>query len=125
MRWIELNAFTAVFRTHEGLDPAASAQFDTNADTLAHMRRFGKIYKGLAAYRKRLIAEATTRGAPVVRHPFLHFPADPNTHNLRYQFMLGPDLMVVPCSTRARQVWRPISPPAVNEHICNATNLSD
>ena len=38
MRWMELNAFTAVFRTHEGLDPAISAQFDTNAATLAHTR---------------------------------------------------------------------------------------
>jgi alpha-glucosidase len=96
MRWIELNAFTTVFRTHEGLDPAISAQFDTNADTLGHMSRFGKVYKGLAAYRKTLVAEAAARGHPVVRHPFLHYPDDPNTIGLRYQFLLGPDLMVAP-----------------------------
>ena len=96
MRWIELNAFTAVFRTHEGLDPAVSAQFDTNADTLAHMQRFGKVYKGLALYRKRLVVEAAHRGYPVVRHLFLHYPDDPNTFDLRYQFLLGADLMVAP-----------------------------
>ncbi len=96
MRWMELNAFTAVFRTHEGLDPAASAQFDTNAATMAHLRRFGKVYKGLAPYRKRLVADAAAHGHPVVRHPFLHYPHDPNTHGLRYQFLLGPDLMVAP-----------------------------
>lgn len=28
MRWIELNAFTAAFRTHEGLDPAADKGVD-------------------------------------------------------------------------------------------------
>jgi alpha-glucosidase len=96
MRWIELNAFTAVFRTHEGLDPAASAQFDTNAATLAHMRRFGNVYKGLGSYRKDLVAEAAAKGHPVVRHPFLHYPEDPNTHGLKYQFMLGPDLLIAP-----------------------------
>jgi alpha-glucosidase len=96
MRWIELNAFTTAFRTHEGLDPGASAQFDTNTDTLAHMERFGKIYKGLAAYRKGLVTEAAEHGYPVVRHLFLHFPDDPNTFDLRYQFMLGPDLMIAP-----------------------------
>jgi alpha-glucosidase len=31
-----------------------------------------------------------------VRHPFLHFPSDANTHAVRFQFMLGPDLMVAP-----------------------------
>ena len=68
MRWMELNAFTAVFRTHEGLDPAISAQFDTDAATLAHTVRFARVYKGLAAYRKGLVAEAAATGAPVVRH---------------------------------------------------------
>ena len=96
MRWIELNAFTAVLRTHEGLDPAASAQFDSNAETLAQMRRFSKVYKGLGTYRKRLIDDAASRGHPVVRHLFLHYPDDVNTHGLRYQFLLGPDLMVAP-----------------------------
>ncbi|MGV3491990.1 MAG: alpha-glucosidase [Devosia sp.] len=96
MRWMELNAFTAIFRTHEGLDPAISAQFDTNADTKAHLRRFAEIYKALAPYRKAVVAEAVAAGTPVVRHPFLHYPNDPNTYGLRFQFLLGADLMVAP-----------------------------
>jgi sulfoquinovosidase len=31
-----------------------------------------------------------------VRPLFLHYPNDPNTHMVRYQFLLGPDLMVAP-----------------------------
>jgi alpha-glucosidase len=96
MRWTELNAFTAVLRTHEGLEPSVATQFDASPETLAHMERFAKLYKGLAPYRKQLVAEAAARGYPVVRHLFLHFPDDPNTHSLRYQFLLGPDLMVAP-----------------------------
>ena len=96
MRWTELNAFTAVLRTHEGLEPSVAAQFDTNAETLSHMQRFAKIYKGLSPYRKRLVAEAAAHGYPVARHLFLHYPDDPNTHALRYQFLLGSDLMIAP-----------------------------
>jgi sulfoquinovosidase len=95
-RWMELAAFTCVFRTHEGLDPTIAAQFDSSPANTAHLVRFAKVYKGLAEYRKRLVADAAARGYPVVRHLFLHYPDDPNTHLLRYQFLLGPDLMVAP-----------------------------
>jgi sulfoquinovosidase len=103
MRWTELNAFTAVLRTHEGLEPAVATQFDASPETLTHLERFAKIYKGLAPYRKTLVAEAAAKGYPVVRHLFLHFPDDPNTHGLRYQFLLGPDLMVAPVLDKGAQ----------------------
>ncbi len=103
MRWMELSAFTAVFRTHEGLDPAIAAQFDTNAATLAHTQRFARVYKGLAAYRKELVAEAAASGAPVARHLFLHYPQDANVKGLRYQFLLGPDLLVAPVLDRGAE----------------------
>lgn len=96
MRWEELNAFTSVFRTHEGLNPSLSAQFDTDTETMAHFARMARVYKALAFYRKQLVEEAARTGYPVVRHPFLHYPHDPNTYTLRYQFMYGSELMVRP-----------------------------
>jgi sulfoquinovosidase len=45
MRWTELNAFTAVLRTHEGLEPSVATQFDASPETLAHMERFAKLLK--------------------------------------------------------------------------------
>jgi alpha-glucosidase len=96
MRWEELSAFNSVFRTHEGLNPAISAQFDTDAETLAHFARMAKIYKALGFYRKRLVEEAARTGHPVVRHPFLEYPDDQNTYGLRYQFMYGSEFMVAP-----------------------------
>jgi sulfoquinovosidase len=95
-RWMELNAFTSVFRTHEGLDPTIGAQIDSSPANTAQLARFAKVYKALAPYRKRLVAAAAARGYPVVRHLFLHYPDDPNTYSLRYQFLLGPDVMVAP-----------------------------
>ncbi|WP_420146735.1 alpha-glucosidase, partial [Spirosoma sp.] len=95
-RWMELSAFTAVFRTHEGYDPKVAAQFNSSQANTEHLARFGKVYKGLATYRKQVVAEATLKGYPVARHLFLHYPDDHNTYALRYQYLLGRDLLVAP-----------------------------
>jgi len=95
-RWLELGALSAVFRTHEGLDPEISAQFDSTPANTTQLARCANIYKGLAAYRKNLIREAAEKGYPVTRHMFLHYPEDPNTHSLRYQYMLGAEILAAP-----------------------------
>ncbi len=95
-RWAELNAFTALMRTNEGITPDLSLQFNSTPAILSHFARCSRIYKGLSAYRKRLIAEAAARGYPLCRHLFLHYPDDPNTHDIRYQFLLGRDVLVAP-----------------------------
>ena len=94
-RWIELNAFTAVFRTHEGNQPDRNTQIDTDPEMIAHFARFARVYAALAPVRERLNRESTEQGLPVVRHPWLSFPEDPETSKLRWQFNLGP-LMVAP-----------------------------
>ena len=106
MRWVELNAFTGVLRTHEGLNPAISWQVDSDAETLAHFARMSKIFRALGFYRQGLMQEAADSGAPLVRRPFLEFPLDPNTYALRYQYMLGSDFMVAPVVTRGAQSVR-------------------
>jgi alpha-glucosidase len=40
--------------------------------------------------------EASETGLPVIRHPFVHYPHDPEVLGLRYQFMVGTGLMVAP-----------------------------
>jgi alpha-glucosidase len=106
MRWVELNAFTSLLRTHEGLDPALSAQVYDDDETVEHFARFSKIYAALAFYRRPLLQAAEKYGHPVVRHPFVHYPNDPAVHALRYQFMLGEDFMVAPVlDPGVRQVY--------------------
>lgn len=91
-----MNAFTAVFRTHEGIQPENNVQFYTNADTLDTFSYFAKVYAALSEYRESLMEEAASKGFPVVRHPLLHYPNDPEAWKLEYQWMLGPDCMVAP-----------------------------
>jgi len=95
-RWIELGAFAAVFRTHEGNIPEVNHQIYSDEETLRHFVRFAKVYAAWKPYRLDLVKEASEKGLPVVRHPFIHYPHDPEVLDLRYQFMVGAGLMVAP-----------------------------
>ncbi|HET7272451.1 MAG TPA: alpha-glucosidase, partial [Rubrobacter sp.] len=96
MRWIELSAFTAVFRTHEGNIPEVNHQIYSDEETLRHFVRFARIYTAWKPYRMELVKEASETGLPVVRHPFIHYPHDSGVLGLNYQFMVGTDFMVAP-----------------------------
>jgi sulfoquinovosidase len=96
MRWTELSAFTVVFRTHEGNRPDVNHQVYSNDRTLRHFSRFARVYASWKPYRMELVREAAETGLPVVRHPFVHYPDDPEVLGLEYQFMVGSDLMVAP-----------------------------
>jgi alpha-glucosidase (family GH31 glycosyl hydrolase) len=96
LRWIELGAFTAVFRTHEGNIPEVNHQFYSDDETLQHFVRFAKVYAAWKLYRIELVKEAANTGLPVVRHPFIHYPDDPAVLDLEYQFMVGFEIMVMP-----------------------------
>jgi alpha-glucosidase len=105
LRWIELNAFTAIFRTHEGNQPEKNHQFNSDAQTLQHFSRFAKIYKAWGFYRRLLVTEAATHGWPIVRHLFLHYPHDPNTQRLEFlQYLIGTEILVAPVSDPGVQV---------------------
>jgi alpha-glucosidase len=97
MRWMELNAFTAVYRTHEGNDPEANVQFYTDDRTMAHFTRFAKVYRAWGFLRDRLADEAAATGLPVVRHPWIHHPEDPAVWRINHeQFLVGDALLVAP-----------------------------
>lgn len=97
LRWMELNAFTVVFRTHEGINPEANHQFYSDDATLAHFSRCAKIYAAWKDYRKFLVREASQTGLPVVRHPFIHYPTDPILSDVTFQqFMIGQVFMFAP-----------------------------
>jgi alpha-glucosidase len=96
MRWTEMNAFTAFFRTHEGSHPQANHQFDTDDETLSHFSRFANIYKAFSSYRQLLMQEAELKGYPLVRALFLHYPKDPTAYTITHEFMLGSEFLVAP-----------------------------
>lgn len=95
-RWIELAAFTPLYRTHETNNREANYQVYSEPDTLAHFARFAELFAALATYRQSLMDEAAARGTPLVRPLFLHAPDDAEASSIEDQFMLGPDLVIAP-----------------------------
>ncbi len=66
-------------------------------ETLAHFSRCARIYRAWRDYRRRLVAEAAATGLPVVRHPFIHYPDDPEVYRFSYrEFMVGSELLAAP-----------------------------
>ncbi|CAO2207828.1 unnamed protein product [Urochloa humidicola] len=103
LRWMEVNAFTVLLRTHEGNRPGSNAQFYSTARSLAHLARCAKMYVAWEFYRAELVAEAAARGLPVARHFFLHYPEDQRVLRLTYQqFLVGTEMMVVPVLDKGR-----------------------
>lgn len=126
LRWTELNAFTVVFRTHEGNKPEANVQFYSDEETMAHFSRFAKVYKAWEFYRKQLVQEAASTGLPVVRHLFIHYPLDPNTYTLSYQqFLVGSDLMIVPVLDPGRAAVDAYFPEGQWTHVWSGTTYGD
>lgn len=110
-RWTEMNAFTAVLRTHEGNQPSVNAQIYDSATSAQHFARMSSIYAALAPYRRELVREAAERGWPVVRQLGLHYPDDATAWAVSDEFLLGPDVLVAPvlenCATCQRAVYLP------------------
>lgn len=110
MRWTELGAFTPVMRTHEGLLALANWQWNSDAETLDHFRRFARIHEALVPELAALADTAAQTSMPIVRHMVLMFPNDPNVVGLDQQYMFGDTLLVAPIIKQddvAREVYLP------------------
>ncbi len=96
-RWIELSAFTPLFRTHEGFAPEANVQVYSNERTATHFAYFSKLFRALQPYRNKLLAMYQQSGKTIIQHPVLMNQDDSRYFNYTYQmFYLGDDLIVYP-----------------------------
>jgi len=106
MRWAELAAFSVVMRTHEGIRPWDNWQFDSDEETLEHLSKMVKVHIKLKPYLKHLSDEYQRDGLPIMRGCFLHYQDVKTLHNLKYQYMLGADILVAPVIKPRRNKWR-------------------
>ncbi|KAA0025932.1 sulfoquinovosidase-like isoform X1 [Cucumis melo var. makuwa] len=121
LRWMELNAFTTVFRTHEGNKPSCNSQFYSNNRTLSQFARFAKVYSAWKFYRIQLVKEAAQRGLPVCRHLFVHYPEDEYVLTLGHQqFLVGSEILVVPVLDKGKnyvKAYFPLDDSSSWQHI--------
>jgi len=110
IRWAEMGAFTPVMRTHEGNRPRDNLQIDQDPEVLRHFARMTRVYVHLVPYLKSLVAEASSRGLPVQRPPFLHFEDDPRTYAIQDAHLYGPDVLVAPVWQAGKSEWTTFLP---------------
>lgn len=127
LRWMELMAFSAVLRTHEGLVPGARGGhgIDSDEDTLRQVARITKLFRALQPYRRALMREAAERGWPLVRHPWLCFPDDPALLDSQRAFLLGSELLVAPVLEPGRESVSVRLPPGRWVHVWTGQVLGD
>ncbi len=109
MRWAEMNAFSPLFRSHEGVRPDDNAQFDANEEVLRHYAKMSRIHAMLKPYLKDAVALNHVRGMPVVRPMFFHYD-EPRAYTEQYQYLLGRDILAAPTIEEAaarRTLWLP------------------
>ena len=95
LRWAEMNAFSPLFRSHEGNRPDDNVQFDCDGEALSHFAKFSRIHAALAPYLRELMAENRERGIPMMRPLFYHYD-EPRCYTEGYSYLLGRDLLVAP-----------------------------
>ena len=63
-------------------------------------------------------------GLPVVRHPFIHYPNDPEVSGLEYHFMVGPELVMAPVLDPDRDTVAIYLPPGNWVHLWTGNSYS-
>lgn len=117
VRWAEANAFSPIYRTHEGNNPKLNHQFYSSAKTLDAFAYFAKIYAAQVDYREMLFEQAAEKGHPVMRHMFLEFPEDELARQQDYQYMLGSDILVAPVTEPGKTEWSAYLPAGKWVHL--------
>lgn len=93
VRWMEMNTFSPLMRTHETIRPEKNAQYDDDF-VKEYSIKLTQIHKLLKPYLKHCMEE-TKEGLPVIRAAFYEFN-DMQECNNDYVYMLGSDIFVAP-----------------------------
>ena len=69
LEWMKLEAFTPVFRSHEGLHPEANLQVYSNDESIKNYKIWSDIHKKLIPYFQEIIQTKHSEGQPLYIHP--------------------------------------------------------
>jgi alpha-glucosidase len=106
MRWTEAGVFTMVMRTHESIKPYDNLQFDYDDETIDHFAKMVDIHVKLKAYLHYLSEEYQQTGISPYRGCFLHYENDHILRDIKYQYMLGSELLVAPVIQPNQDKWK-------------------
>ena len=94
-RWIEVGAFYPFSRDHSTIDAPPHELYRYSSVTTAAKNALGLRY-AILPYLYTTLYHTHATGAMFARPLFANFPADPSTHSVQAQFMLGDGILVTP-----------------------------
>ncbi len=94
-RWIDMNTFSPLLRTHEGNQPARDVQFYSDEDLVKFTARASQIHFIWKDYINDQILEAKRDGVPVMR-PLFYYYDEQESFNCQSEYLLGRDVLVAP-----------------------------
>jgi alpha-glucosidase len=109
-RWTELGAWSPVMRTHHGTHPKKQWSWESDAETIAHFRRYAELHIALVPLFESLAKTASETGLPMWRGLMIPFPDDARAWTLLDEVMLGDGLLLAPVMSEganSRSVYLP------------------
>ncbi len=109
MRWEEMNAYSPLFRSHEGNQPDRNVQFDDDEELLAQLAKAVRVHIALKPYLKQLVKENAEKALPVMRPLFYYYDEEP-AYTETTEYLLGRDILVAPVLKKgavSRNVYLP------------------
>jgi alpha-glucosidase (family GH31 glycosyl hydrolase) len=98
-RWVSLGALSPVMRTHHGKSATENWNWESDADSTAHFRRWATLHIRLFPYLYALARDAAETGVPMMRPLALEYPGFEPGWTATDQFMLGDRIIVAPVVT--------------------------
>lgn len=95
-RWIELGAFSPLFRNHSAAGTKRQEPYYFDKETIDIYRKWVNFRYQLTPYMYDLFYNHLSTGLPPLRPLFMEFPDDASIANLNTEFMLGPSILVSP-----------------------------
>ena len=110
VRWMQLGVLMPVARNHNANDTTPQEPWAWGEEVESACRQAIELRYRLLPYLYSVFDEASRTGAPVLRPLFYHHAADPATHRLSDEALLGRDLLLAPVlrpGVTARAVYLP------------------
>ncbi|MCR5145472.1 MAG: alpha-glucosidase [Lachnospiraceae bacterium] len=109
LRWVEMNAFSPLFRSHEGNQPSRNVQLCDDDEILQHLGKFSRIHESLSEYIQKLVKLQSDKGIPVML-PLFYYYDEEAAYVEKSEYLLGRDMLVAPVlkeNATSRRVYLP------------------
>ena len=109
-RWVTFGALSPVMRTHHGRSAEQNFQWQHDASSIAHFRRWARFHMQLAAYLQGSIGSFERDGLPLFRLTALEYPGEDWAWTATDEYMLGDRILVAPVNVQGA-TSRPVQLP--------------